>query len=119
MPPQVIAELERVFKTPLIESYGMTEAAHQMASSPLPPGKRIPGSVGIAAGPEVAIMDISGQLLAARARMVWCMVGTAVYQVGLHSFIQPKNLSALKPGVQKIMLPTAMGAKTPAIKPWI
>ncbi len=65
MPPQVIAELERVFKTPLIESYGMTEAAHQMASSPLPPGKRIPGSVGIAAGPEVAIMDVDGQLLAA------------------------------------------------------
>lgn len=65
MPPQVIAELERVFKTPLIESYGMTEAAHQMASSPLPPGKRIPGSVGIAAGPEIAIMDNSGNLLAA------------------------------------------------------
>jgi len=65
MPPQVIAELERVFKTPLIESYGMTEAAHQMASSPLPPGRRIPGSVGIAAGPEVAIMDNSGNLLAA------------------------------------------------------
>ena len=65
MPPQVIAELERVFKTPLIESYGMTEAAHQMASSPLPPGKRIPGSVGIAAGPEVAIMNTSGDLLAA------------------------------------------------------
>ncbi len=65
MPPQVIAELERVFKTPLIESYGMTEAAHQMASSPLPPGKRIPGSVGIAAGPEVAIMDLAGELLAA------------------------------------------------------
>jgi len=63
MPPQVIAELERVFKTPLIESYGMTEAAHQMASSPLPPGKRIPGSVGMAAGPEVAIMDITGKLL--------------------------------------------------------
>ncbi len=65
MPPQVIAELERVFKTPLIESYGMTEAAHQMASSPLPPGKRIPGSVGIAAGPEIAIMSTAGDLLAA------------------------------------------------------
>ena len=64
MPPQVIAELERIFKTPLIESYGMTEAAHQMASSPLPPGKRIPGSVGIAAGPEIGIMDIAGELLA-------------------------------------------------------
>ena len=65
MPPQVIAELERVFNAPLIESYGMTEAAHQMASSPLPPALRIPGSVGIAAGPEVAIMDTAGALLAA------------------------------------------------------
>ncbi len=65
MPTQVIAELERVFKAPLIESYGMTEAAHQMASNPLPPAKRIPGSVGIAAGPEVAIMDLQGQLLPA------------------------------------------------------
>ena len=64
MPTQVIAELEKVFKTPLIESYGMTEAAHQMASNPLPPAKRIPGSVGIAAGPEVGIMDLDGQLLA-------------------------------------------------------
>ena len=63
MPPQVIAELERVFKSPLIESYGMTEAAHQMASNPLPPALRIPGSVGIAAGPEIAIMDVEGKLL--------------------------------------------------------
>lgn len=65
MPTQVIAELERVFKAPLVESYGMTEAAHQMASNPLPPAKRIPGSVGIAAGPEVAIMDLQGQLMPA------------------------------------------------------
>ena len=65
MPPQVIAQVEEVFKTPLIESYGMTEAAHQMASNPLPPAKRIPGSVGIAAGPDVAIMDNEGNLLPA------------------------------------------------------
>ncbi len=63
MPPQVIRELEAVFKAPLIESYGMTEAAHQMASNPLPPAVRKPGSVGIAAGPEVAIMDADGKLL--------------------------------------------------------
>jgi len=63
MPPQVIAELEQVFKAPLIEAYGMTEAAHQMASNPLPPARRIPGSVGLAAGPEVAIMDNAGNLL--------------------------------------------------------
>jgi len=64
MPTQVIAELEKVFNAPLIESYGMTEAAHQMASNPLPPAKRIPGSVGIAAGPEIGIMDSDGKLLA-------------------------------------------------------
>jgi acyl-CoA synthetase (AMP-forming)/AMP-acid ligase II len=57
MPPQVISELEAAFSAPLIESYGMTEAAHQMSSNPLPPGRRKPGSVGIAAGPEIAIID--------------------------------------------------------------
>src|SRR5208337_1932177 len=56
LPPQVIAELEAAFHAPVIEAYGMTEAAHQMASNPLR-GVRKPGSVGLAAGPEVAIMD--------------------------------------------------------------
>jgi acyl-CoA synthetase (AMP-forming)/AMP-acid ligase II len=63
LPPQVMTELEAVFGCPVIESYGMTEAAHQMASNPLPPAPRKPGSVGIAAGPEVAIMDDAGNLL--------------------------------------------------------
>ena len=52
LPPQVIAELEATFNAPVIEAYGMTEAAHQMASNPLPPGARKPGTVGVAAGPE-------------------------------------------------------------------
>jgi acyl-CoA synthetase (AMP-forming)/AMP-acid ligase II len=43
----------------------MTEAAHQMASNPLPPKARKPGSVGLAAGPEIAIMDEAGSLLPA------------------------------------------------------
>jgi acyl-CoA synthetase (AMP-forming)/AMP-acid ligase II len=63
MPPQVIRELEEAFGAPLIEAYGMTEATHQMASNPLPPGVRKPGSVGLAAGPEVAIMGEDGRLL--------------------------------------------------------
>lgn len=63
MPPSVMAELERVFNAPLIEAYGMTEAAHQMASNPLPPRTRKPGSVGLPAGPQVAIMDEHGELL--------------------------------------------------------
>ena len=63
MPPQVIRELEAVFNAPLIEAYGMTEATHQMTSNPLPPAARKPGTVGRAAGPEVAIMGSSGTLL--------------------------------------------------------
>lgn len=60
LPLQVIHELEQVFQVPVIEAYGMTEAAHQMASNPLPPATRKPGSVGRAAGPEVAIIDEAG-----------------------------------------------------------
>ena len=67
LPPQVMQELEATFGVPVIEAYGMTEAAHQMTSNPLPPAPRYAGSVGLAAGPEVAIMDESGALLPAGA----------------------------------------------------
>ncbi|NDG49802.1 MAG: AMP-dependent synthetase, partial [Rhodospirillales bacterium] len=63
LPPQVMTELEAVFGCPVLESYGMTEATHQMTSNPLPPRPRKPGSVGVAAGPEVAIMDEEGLIL--------------------------------------------------------
>jgi len=63
LPPSVLAALEATFGCPVIESYGMTEAAHQMASNPLPPAVRKPGSVGVAAGPQVSIMDEAGHLL--------------------------------------------------------
>lgn len=64
LPPQAMLDLEQAFGVPVIESYGMTEASHQMASNPLPPRPRYPGSVGVAAGPEVGIMDEHGTLLA-------------------------------------------------------
>lgn len=63
LPPTVLADLEKTFGCPVVESYGMTEAAHQMASNLLPPGKRKPGTVGVAAGPEVGVMDDDGNLL--------------------------------------------------------
>ncbi len=63
LPAQVMAELERVFNTAVIEAYGMTEAAHQMTSNPLPPRERKANSVGIAANLEVAIMDEAGDIL--------------------------------------------------------
>jgi acyl-CoA synthetase (AMP-forming)/AMP-acid ligase II len=62
LPGPVMEQLEAVFGCPLVESYGMTEASHQMASNPLA-GPRTPGSVGRAAGPEVAIMDDDGKIL--------------------------------------------------------
>ncbi|MEZ5658226.1 MAG: acyl--CoA ligase [Burkholderiaceae bacterium] len=64
LPPQVMAALEETFGAPVIESYGMTEATHQMASNPLPPAERKAGSVGIAAGPQVEIAsEIEDRLL--------------------------------------------------------
>jgi acyl-CoA synthetase (AMP-forming)/AMP-acid ligase II len=63
--PQVLEELQSVFGAPVIEAYGMTEAAHQMASNPLPPKARKPGSVGLAAGPEIAVMNQAGEMLPA------------------------------------------------------
>jgi acyl-CoA synthetase (AMP-forming)/AMP-acid ligase II len=60
LPTKVIAELESVFGAPVIESYGMTEASHQMTSNPLPPMPRKPGTVGPGAGPEVQVVDDRG-----------------------------------------------------------
>ncbi|HEX4636287.1 MAG TPA: AMP-binding protein, partial [Rhizomicrobium sp.] len=67
LPPQVMEALEQTFGVPVIEAYGMTEASHQMASNPLPPLARFAGCVGLAAGPDVAIMDDVGTLLPAGA----------------------------------------------------
>jgi acyl-CoA synthetase (AMP-forming)/AMP-acid ligase II len=60
LPQTVSAQLEEIFSVPVIEAYGMTEAAHQIASNPLPPGIRKPGTVGRAAGPSIAILDPEG-----------------------------------------------------------
>ena len=62
MPPQVVVALEAAFGAPVIESYGMTEASHQMASN-LIAGPRKPGAVGVAAGPQIAVMGEDGALL--------------------------------------------------------
>ena len=79
LPPTVMAALEEAFGAPAIEAYGMTEAAHQMASNPLPPAPRKPGTVGVAAGPEVAVMDEAGQRLAAGETGEVVIRGTNVF----------------------------------------
>jgi amino acid adenylation domain-containing protein len=64
LPPTVLRELESTFGVPVIEAYGMTEASHEMASNPLPPGLRKPGTVGVATGSEIAVMSVDGQMVA-------------------------------------------------------
>src|SRR3954467_14387518 len=61
--PRLMEQLAENFQCPGIAGEGSTGAGPQMASSPLPPGERKAGSVGLAAGPEIAIMDASGALL--------------------------------------------------------
>ncbi|MGD0811296.1 MAG: amino acid adenylation domain-containing protein, partial [Acidimicrobiales bacterium] len=55
--PQLMTELEEFFGAPAIEAYGMTEASHQMASNPLPPRPRRPGTVGVAFGTSIALLS--------------------------------------------------------------
>lgn len=62
--PQVMSEVEAAFAAPVLEAYGMTEAAHQIASNPRPPGVRRCGSVGRGTGVNVSIMDDAGRHLA-------------------------------------------------------
>jgi hypothetical protein len=55
----------------------------------------------------------------ARSSSAWCMVGTAVYQVGRKSRSQVKNRNPLSPGVQTTDPPAATDASTAATRPWM
>merc|ERR1711991_994936 len=63
LPSNVFKSLESTFKVPVIESYGMTEASHQMTSNLLPPKKRKVGSVGVPTGIKVKIVDNNFKIL--------------------------------------------------------
>ena len=62
--PATLIEMEERFGVPVVEAYGMTEATHQMASNPLPPRERRPGTVGPGSGVTIAVMDEGGHLVA-------------------------------------------------------
>ena len=62
LPPDLLGELEGMFGVPVIDTFGMTEATTQVAANPLE--RRKPGSVGPAAGPEIAILDPEGREVA-------------------------------------------------------
>lgn len=61
--PATLKELEESFNAPVIESYAMSEAAHQMTCNFLPPGIRKAGSVGKGRGVAVVIMDDNGKIV--------------------------------------------------------
>ena len=58
--PDDLLGMEDLFGAPVLEAYGMTEAAHQVASNSLSNDKRVLGSVGRATGASIAIMDEDG-----------------------------------------------------------
>ena len=76
--PSVFHQLEKTFDAPVLEAYAMTEAAHQMTSNPLPPGKRMPGSVGIGQGVLVRILDQEGNEVPQGAEGEICIKGENV-----------------------------------------
>lgn len=61
--PATLAQVEARFGAPILESYAMTEASHQMTSNPLPPAPHKAGTVGKGTNVDVAIMDEAGNLL--------------------------------------------------------
>ena len=65
--PAVAHRLEDIFGAPVIQAYGSTETGF-MASEPLPPKVRKPGSVGLPAINEVAILNEDGETLGAGQR---------------------------------------------------
>ena len=60
LPPPVFKELNEIFVCPIVEAYGMTEAAHQMTSNPLGANMQKAGFVGIVTSPAVCVMDQQG-----------------------------------------------------------
>jgi oxalate---CoA ligase len=73
--PITFQQLEETYNAPVLEAYAMTEAAHQMTSNPLPPGKRLPGSVGIGQGVEVKVLDQDGNEVERGAEAEICVRG--------------------------------------------
>jgi len=78
--PELIHKMEDVFGVPFVEAYGMTEAAHQMTSNPLPPRHRKPGSVGVGTGLRICIMDKEGNHLGTNQRGEVAIQGANVFR---------------------------------------
>jgi len=77
---ELIGKIEDVFGVPFVEAYGMTEAAHQMTSNPLPPRYRKAGSVGVGTGIRIGVMDKDGNHLGTNQRGEIVIQGASVFR---------------------------------------
>jgi acyl-CoA synthetase (AMP-forming)/AMP-acid ligase II len=77
---ELIRKIENLFGVPFVEAYGMTEAAHQMTSNPLPPRHRKAGSVGIGTGLRIGILDQQGNDLGTNQRGEVAIQGANVFR---------------------------------------
>jgi len=76
----LIHKIEGSFGVPFVEAYGMTEAAHQMTSNPLPPRHRKAGSVGVGIGLRISILDKAGNHLGTNQRGEVAIQGANVFR---------------------------------------
>lgn len=61
--PATLHKLEALTGSPVIETYGMSERT-PIAGNPMPPGLRKPGTVGLAIGVELKLLDSQGSCVA-------------------------------------------------------
>jgi acyl-CoA synthetase (AMP-forming)/AMP-acid ligase II len=117
LPPRVMHALEGAFGAPVVEAYGMTEAAHQMTSNPLPPSKRKPGSVGCGTDVRVAIMDAAGHLCPHGDRGEVVIQGPNVirgYENNPEANRRRSSTDGSAPATRAISTPTAISGSSPA-----
>ena len=79
LPAVVLKQWEETFYTPMIETLGLTETAGTVASNPMPPEIRKPGSVGRAVGNEIEIGSETGDIVAAETvgEVLICLLYTS------------------------------------------
>ncbi len=61
LPRATLAEWQKTFKLPMIETLGLTETAGTVSTNPMPPAACKPGSVGLPCGNEIQIVDKNNQ----------------------------------------------------------
>ncbi len=61
LPALQLLQFERQFGVPVLETYGLTEAASQVCANPFPPERHVPGSVGKPVGVDLRICRVPAE----------------------------------------------------------